>query len=124
METEFADDFARTAASPFRSATDISVTNSLYHYYALMTGRAVVQPNARVTYVETTLKSSLRQLKKLLRERSQDFFCLNDGSAPEISIETRLTAVLGFLNSYFPIPAPWERPDVPAVSAGQELAGQ
>jgi UDP-glucose 4-epimerase len=124
MEKEFADDFARTAASPFRSATDISVTNSLYHYYALMTGRAVVQPNARVTYVETTLKSSLRQLKKLLRERSQDFFCLNDGSAPEISIETRLTAVLGFLNSYFPIPAPWERPDVPAVSAGQELAGQ
>ena len=38
MEQVFADDFARTAASRFRSATDISVTNSLYHYYALMTG--------------------------------------------------------------------------------------
>jgi Stealth protein CR2, conserved region 2/Stealth protein CR3, conserved region 3/Stealth protein CR4, conserved region 4/Stealth protein CR1, conserved region 1 len=116
MEEEFAADFARTAASPFRSATDISVTNSLYHYYALMTGRAVVQSNARVTYVETTLKSSLRQMKRLLRNRSQDFFCLNDGSAPEISIETRTAAVLDFLNSYFPIPAPWEIPESLQVS--------
>jgi hypothetical protein len=119
MESEFAADFARTAASPFRSSTDISVTNSLYHYYALMTGRAVVQPNARVTYVETTLTSSLHQMKRLLRSRSQDFFCLNDGSAPEISIETRLSAVLDFLNSYFPIPAPWEKPDADAASTAQ-----
>jgi hypothetical protein len=108
MEQEFAEDFARTAASPFRAATDISVTNSLYHYYALMTGRAVVQPNARVKYVETTLKSSLKQMNTLLRTRSQDFFCLNDGSEPEISIETRISAVLDFLNSYYPIAAPWE----------------
>jgi Stealth protein CR2, conserved region 2/Stealth protein CR3, conserved region 3/Stealth protein CR4, conserved region 4 len=109
MEREFAEDFARTAASPFRASTDISVTNSLYHYYALMTGRAVVQSAARVKYVETTLTSSLRQMTKLLRDRSQDFFCLNDGSAPEISIETRTTAVVEFLDSYFPISAPWER---------------
>jgi hypothetical protein len=111
MEQEFAADFARTAASPFRSETDISVTNSFYHYYALMTGRAVVQTGARVKYVETTLKSSLRQMRSLLRSRREDFFCLNDGSEPEISIETRLEAVLAFLNSYFPIAAPWEKTD-------------
>jgi UDP-glucose 4-epimerase len=111
MEQEFAEDFARTAASPFRAETDISVTNSFYHYYALMTGRAVVQLGARVTYVETTLKSSLRQMRSLLRSRREDFFCLNDGSEPEISIEVRTEAVLAFLNSYFPIPAPWERPE-------------
>jgi len=125
MEREFPADFARTAASPFRSATDISVTNSLYHYYALLTGRAVVQPNARVKYVETTLTSSLRQMTTLLRSRREDFFCLNDGSAPEISIETRTTSVLAFLNSYFPIPAPWEKPESlesESVRPGQEPA--
>ncbi|MDQ1563076.1 MAG: hypothetical protein QOI14_27 [Actinomycetota bacterium] len=111
MEREFPEDFARTAASPFRSSTDISVTNSLYHYYALMTGRAVVQVNARVKYVETTLTSSLRQMSSLLRSRSEDFFCLNDGSAPEISVTTRTSAVLDFLNRYYPIPAPWEKRD-------------
>ncbi|MEO6944622.1 MAG: stealth family protein [Lacisediminihabitans sp.] len=109
MERVFADDFARTARSAFRSSTDISVTNSLYHYYALLTGRAVTQPQARVRYVETTLKSSLAEMDDLLEHRAYDFFCLNDGSAPEITVEERTTAVRHFLNRYFAIPAPWER---------------
>jgi hypothetical protein len=109
MEQEFAEEFARTAASPFRSSTDISVTNSFYHYFALMTGRAVTQDRARVRYVETTLRSSVPQMADLLRTRSSDFFCLNDGSAPEISVDARLANVRGFLDSYFAIPAPWER---------------
>ncbi len=108
MEREFAEDFRRTSASAFRSATDISVTNSLYHYYALMTARAVVQNEARVKYVDTTMREGLRELKRLLKKRSHDFFCLNDGSFPEIDAAERATAVLSFLDRYFPIAAPWE----------------
>ncbi|TAM66273.1 MAG: sugar phosphotransferase [Microbacteriaceae bacterium] len=109
LEAEFADEFARTASNAFRSATDISVTNSFYHYYALMTGRAVVQTQARVGYIETTLRMALRQMDKLLRRRDHDMFCLNDGSRPELSVEERTRAVTEFLERYFPIPAPWER---------------
>lgn len=109
MESEFAAEFRRTAASRFRSATDISVTNSLYHYYALMTGRAVVQTQARVRYIETTLRSALPAMDRLLRKRDQDMFCLNDGSKPEISDELRTNSVRSFLERYFPFPAPWER---------------
>jgi hypothetical protein len=109
LEAEFPEDFARTAASRFRSATDISVTNSLYHYYALMTGRAVEQTQARSLYIETTLKLALRQMNKLRKRRDQDMFCLNDGSFPEISDEVRRAAVTDFLERYFPIVAPWER---------------
>jgi UDP-glucose 4-epimerase len=108
MEREFPEDFARTAASRFRSATDISVTNSFYHYYALMTGRAVAQTHARSMYVETTLRVALRQMKRLGKRRDQDMFCLNDGSFPEISDDVRRTAVTEFLERYFPFPAPWE----------------
>ena len=108
MEDEFAEDFTRTAASRFRSSTDISVTNSFYHYYALMTGHAVVQTNARVKYVETTLKIALAEMDSLLKKRSYDMFCLNDGSAPEISVEKRTAAVVTFLERYFGIAAPWE----------------
>lgn len=122
MESEFRDEFLRTAASPFRSATDISVTNSLYHFYALMTGRAVVQTDAKVIYVETTLKSSLRQMRNLLKRRGETFFCLNDGSKPEISVETRTNAVLDFLNRYFPIPAPWEKDAAASLRREQESA--
>ncbi|MEO7123696.1 MAG: stealth family protein [Lacisediminihabitans sp.] len=117
MENEFAEDFARTARSAFRSSTDISVTNSLYHYYALLTGRAVTQPLASVRYIETTLKSSLAEMDDLLARRSYDFFCLNDGSVPEISVEERTTAVRRFLNRYFAIPAPWERVQPGTVAA-------
>ena len=116
LEAEFPEDFRRTMASRFRSATDISVTNSLYHYYALATGRAVEQTQARSLYVETTLKLALRQMNKLLKRRDQDMFCLNDGSFPEISDEVRTEAVTDFLERYFPIVAPWERESVIAES--------
>ena len=122
LEAAFPDEFRRTAASRFRSATDISVTNSLYHYYALLTGRAVVQTDARVKYVETTLRKALPAMKELLKRRDQDMFCLNDGSFPEISVEQRTAAVIDFLERYFPFRAPWEKAtdaaaDMPAMAS-------
>jgi Stealth protein CR2, conserved region 2/Stealth protein CR3, conserved region 3/Stealth protein CR4, conserved region 4/Stealth protein CR1, conserved region 1 len=109
LEREFADDFARTQASRFRASTDISVTNSLYHYYALMAGRAVQHESAKVLYVDTTLRSGLAKLPKLLKKRNVDFFCLNDGSFPEVGPQERADVVGEFLERYFPVPAPWER---------------
>ena len=124
LEREFPEDFARTAASAFRSATDISVTNSLYHYYALMTGRAVVQEAAKVTYIETTLATAPAAMQALLKRRNVDFFCLNDGSAPEISVELRTKVVSEFLESYFPIAAEWEVGATPESSEALSAAAQ
>ncbi|MFF1878431.1 stealth family protein [Leifsonia sp. NPDC058230] len=109
LEREFPKDFARTQRSQFRSATDISVTNSLYHYYALLTGRAVQQDNATVRYVDTTARSALNSLPGMLKKREFDLFCLNDGSFPEVSAEERASIVVEFLERYFPIRAPWEK---------------
>ncbi|WP_369802263.1 stealth family protein [Sinomonas sp. R1AF57] len=109
MEQEFPAEFAKTAAARFRTWDSISVTNSFYHYYALLTGRAVTQTGAKVLYVDTTVRSGLDLLPKLLKKRNQDFFCLNDGSFPEVSAQERQEAVTDFLEKYFPIPAPWER---------------
>lgn len=108
LQSEFPEDFTATAASAFRSSQNISVTNSLYHYYALLIGRAVVQRGARVDYLDTTVSSGLARMDSLLTKRSLDFFCLNDGSTPEVDPEQRAQRVTGFLETYFPIPAPWE----------------
>lgn len=116
LESTFAEDYARTAASRFRSATDISVTNSLYHYYALLTGRAVPTTSPRVRYIQTTLTESLGQMEKLLKRRDVDMFCLNDGSVPEIPEEVRVPALRACLERYYPIAAPWET-DADAASA-------
>ncbi|WP_395246046.1 stealth family protein [Agromyces sp. MMS24-K17] len=121
LEATFPEEFARTAASPFRSATDISVTNSLYHYYALMAGKAVTQTQVRVQYIETTLKRALPAMDRLLKRRDQDMFCLNDGSKPEISVAERTAAVTDFLDRYFPFPAPWEQAEADAPSRALPL---
>lgn len=122
LEHQFPAEFARTAASAFRSSSDISVTNSLYHYYALMTGRAVVQERATVKYIETTLATASGEMDALLRERDYDFFCLNDGSRPEVSVQRRTKTVRSFLENYFGIPAPWEVPATGLASVENELA--
>lgn len=120
LESEFPEDFARTASARFRSATDISVTNSLYHFYALMTGYAVPQDSLSVNYVDTTSREGIASLGPLLRKRDFDFFCLNDGSFPTVSAEERVEAVTRFLENYFPIPAPWE---VEAQKTGSSTGG-
>jgi hypothetical protein len=114
LEAAFAEDFARTAASRFRSATDISVTNSLYHYYAQFTGRAIATTRPRVRYVQTTLAASLAGMERLARRRDVDMFCLNDGGAGEMPEELRVRTVTDVLERMFPVRAPWERVEVSA----------
>lgn len=108
MESEFPEEFRKTAASRFRAADNISVTNSFYHYYALLTGLAVTQTAAKVRYVDTTVRAGLNSLPKLLAKRNMDFFCLNDGSFPEVPADERADLVTDFLEKYYPIKAPWE----------------
>ncbi|OUE27922.1 stealth family protein [Clavibacter michiganensis] len=122
LEREFAEDFHRTQLSRFRSSTDISVTNSLYHYYAQMTARAVQQESAKVTYVDTTSRAGLDLLPGLLKRRSQDFFCLNDGSFPEVPADERQARVQDFLERYYGIPAPWEAEVADATTASESSA--
>ncbi len=122
LEREFPDDFARTAASRFRSATDISVTNSLYHYFALMTGRAVVSTEARVRYVQSTLAASLRQMRRLEERRDVDMFCLNDGGSSEVPEDVRIRTVRDTLERMFPIRGPWELPEV-GVESDADVSG-
>lgn len=119
LEQALPDDFARTAASRFRSAADISVTNSLYHYYALLSGRAVATHAPRVRYVQTTLASGLRRMERLTQRADADMFCLNDGGEVEVPEEIRVAAIRDALERMFPVRAPWERDE---VSAARESA--
>ena len=47
-------------------------------------------------------------MENLLPKRAVDFFCLNDGSFPEVDLDVRTRRVTAFLERYFPIVAPWE----------------
>lgn len=119
LEGAFPEDFARTAASRFRSATDISVTNSLYHYYAQFTGRAIASTQPRVRYVQTTLAASLTGMERLARRRDVDMFCLNDGGAGEMPEDLRVRTVTDILERMFPVRAPWERAELSAARSAR-----
>lgn len=124
LEAAFPEDFARTAASRFRSATDISVTNSLYHYYAQFTGRAIATRRPHVRYVQTTLAASLAGMERLARRRDVDMFCLNDGGSAEMPEELRVRTVTDILERMFPITAPWEREELSAGSGSARSAAR
>lgn len=117
LEREFPEEIRRTAASRFRSATDVSVTNCLYHYYAQFTGRAIASTAPRVRYFQTTQAASLRQMEKLAERSDVDMFCLNDGGDHEVPEPVRVRAVTGLLERLFPIRAPWEDPAISAAPA-------
>ncbi len=122
LEQAFPDDFARTAASRFRSASDISVTNSLYHYYALMTGRAVATRQPRTRYVQTTLAASLGRMERLAERGDIDMFCLNDGGETEVPEQLRTRVVRETLERMFPVRAPWERAELSAAERSARSA--
>lgn len=107
MAERYAPELGRTAATPFRSATDVSPLSSLGQHLGLVTGRAVVGPheNRLVNLASARLPRQLRGL----RGRDQDSFCLGDHhdyALPEDQVGTQLGE---FLDDYYPVAAPWER---------------
>ena len=108
IEHRFPDEVAATAAAPFRSDTDVSMLSSLGQHYGLITGTAYVA-EAEHAFVNLSGSDVDWQLKRLL-ERQQDFFCLGDHHDHAL-VAARLEELLAnFLESYFPIAAPWEKP--------------
>jgi hypothetical protein len=109
IEEKFADEHRRTAASRFRYKTDISVTSSLYHYFAFHTGRAV--PGAiRYAYLDLAAPQTGARLRHLLALRDREVFCLNDTTADNGDGSRQRNLLLPFLESYFPVPSAHELP--------------
>jgi len=107
IEERFADDVRRTARSPFRSDTDVSLLSSLAQHYGLLTGTAYVA-DAERAYVNISNSDLEWQLRKVL-QREQDFVCLADHHDHALGAERLDRTLAAFMADYLPVPAPWER---------------
>ncbi|MCC9154151.1 stealth family protein [Streptomyces parvulus] len=108
IEDEYREVHRQTSRSRFRSATDISIPSSLYHYYAYFTGRAVPS-DIRFAYLDLARPEVQRRLGILLARRDRQAFCINDTLSDGHDVD-RQTAMLGsFLEAYYPVPSPFER---------------
>ncbi|MGK5739150.1 stealth family protein [Micromonospora sp. URMC 103] len=108
IEREFPDAHRRTAASRFRGITDISIASSLHHYYAFHTGRAV-PGDLEYTIAELSHPDTPARLAHLLARRDRHVFCLNDAYSTEEDLARQLSVLTPFLDTYYPVPAPWEK---------------
>jgi len=109
IEERFPQAYRTTMASRFRSMQDHSIPSSLYQYYAFLTGRAV-PGSVRYGYIQLAVPDLGARLARALARRDWDSFCLNDAYSTEAELE-RQNQILGpFLDAYFPIPSPFEKP--------------
>ncbi|MGQ0630795.1 MAG: stealth family protein [Sporichthyaceae bacterium] len=109
MEARFAEVYRRTCASRFRHHDDI-VADQLFHYYAQITGKAVVG-SLRYDYYSLGRASDLPRLQAALANRNRDVFCLNDDPQPGVDPMAE-SDVRAFLNDYYPIRSSFERATV------------
>ncbi|MQS04877.1 sugar phosphotransferase, partial [Streptomyces sp. OF1] len=110
IEKEFADRHRTTAGNRFRALNDLSVTSSLHHYYAFLTGRAV-PGRLHYDYFDMAHPYTPARLGRLLATQSRTVFCLNDTVSDETDLASQLAVMRPFLQSYFPFPSPYERQD-------------
>lgn len=118
MERTHPELFRQVAASRFRHPDDLSIPSALFHYYAYALGRAVPD---RISYLYLDLGHPrvVSRLRRLLRERNVDVFCLND--TPDFTGDRAggRQLVTRFLARYYPLPSSFEidaRPSAPTRS--------
>ncbi|MFD3806629.1 stealth conserved region 3 domain-containing protein [Streptomyces sp. NPDC058619] len=102
-----------TSRSVFRSATDIAPVTLAVHL-ALADGHAV-EGELATEYVSTGQADELERLGDLVHHRGADAFCLADDAGTGLSPQVQQRAVAAFLEAYFPVPSPYERPAEPAT---------
>ncbi|MEO3766843.1 stealth family protein [Streptomyces sp. B5E4] len=109
IEERFPERHRQTAASRFRSATDLSVPSAFHHYYAAFTGRAV-PGQIPYDYFDLAHPDLATRLRRLLRRRDRNVFCLNDTLSGAGDLAWQVELVRPFLQAYFPDPSPFEIP--------------
>ncbi|WP_328619652.1 stealth conserved region 3 domain-containing protein [Streptomyces sp. NBC_00354] len=98
-----------TSRSVFRSADDLAPV-TLASHLALADARAV-EGELLHAYVSTGRTDEIDRLPGLAADRWADAFCLADDDAgPGLSPREQQRAVTAFLEAYFPVPSPYEKP--------------
>jgi hypothetical protein len=108
IEAALPDVVAATTRSPFRSDRDISLLSSLAQHWGLLTG-AAVPVEGEVAYVDLGAAELARQLT-VLAEREKEFVCIADPHEFALQGDTVDAMLHEFLETSYPVPAPWERP--------------
>lgn len=104
LERRYPAQFAATLSHQFRDAGDYEINSWLHHYFGYLTGRAM-PGRLSYDYFDVASDAAWSRMRKLLRMRNRDVFCIND--ADGTTADQRAQAI-GWLESYFPLPSSFE----------------
>ncbi|MEU6882277.1 stealth family protein [Streptomyces sp. NPDC046712] len=109
-----------TQHARFRSPEDVPIASSLHHYYAYHSARAT-EGDIRYVYIDLADELAQRRLNNLVAQRNFDTFCINDTVVPKDK-DAQARMVDRFLNTYFPVPSPFETTDLTAIPTQRQAA--
>ena len=121
LEERFPEEFARTAASQFRSPDDVSFAAFLAHYYGFMRGQAMPD-TLEYRYCDISVPKARINLQRLLRRRDADVFCINEVDSSTLDALAQQRILDSFLDAYFPIPSQFESDTTRHFGAGSPAA--
>jgi hypothetical protein len=104
LERRYRDAFESTWNNQFRSASDFEINSWLHHYYGYLTN-AAVPGTIRYDYFDVSDDAAWRRMRRLLRTRDKDTFCINDNALATVEQWTRVEE---WMAAYFERPSPWE----------------
>ncbi len=81
---------------------------SLLHMYGYQTGRAL-PGRIRYAYADIAAPDTPARLRRMLRTRDYDVFCLNDHDSSAMDPVEQASLMHRFLSSYFPLRSSFER---------------
>lgn len=116
IEREFPAEYRATMMSRLRDLHTITVTSSLYHYYAYFTGRAV-PGKVSYGYIRLDIPDLNRRLARTLARRDFDTLCLNDSSSSLADRDKESTVLAPFLERFFPVHSPYEKTNSSTMTA-------
>jgi len=108
LEARYSEEFARTAASQFRSPGDVSAAAFLAHYYGYVRGQAVPD-TLEYRYCDISAPKAAITLQRLLRRRDADVFCVNEVDSSTVDAQAQQRLLNTFLDAYFPVPSRYEK---------------
>lgn len=110
LEEIFPQEFAATRAAQFRTTEDIAAAGSLTMAYGLATG-SVVTGRIRYDYIDPAVPDGEARMRRYLKGRNMDTFCINDGSTEESPEQRQAThrRIARWLEEFLPVPSSFER---------------
>jgi hypothetical protein len=106
LEARYPEIFASTWANQFRSSADYEINSWLHHYYGYLTNKAA-PGSIRYDYFDIADNESWRRMRRLMRTRDIDTFCINDNP---LATDVQHERARRWMQEYYPRRSEFELP--------------